>query len=74
MLTQEQALYELIYDRLNLCLRQLHKFADLSDFEEIVGNAARDLVNERFCLSTEDFNKYVLKGQIRDTIFDDDIR
>lgn len=70
MFTPEQALYELIYDRLNLCLNRLHEFADLPDFEEIVGNAARDLINERFCLSKEDFEQYVLKDKLRTAIFD----
>ncbi len=48
MMTPEQELYELVYDRLNRVYDKLTRFAGLPDFEEIVGNAARDLVNERF--------------------------
>ncbi len=51
MMTPEQELYELVYDRLNMVYDKLARFADLPDFEEIVGNAARDLVNERFNLT-----------------------
>lgn len=48
MMTPEQELYELVYDRLNMVYTKLVKFADLPDFEEIVIDAARDLINERF--------------------------
>lgn len=47
MLTAEQKLYELVYDQLSSVYNKLTEFVDLPDFEEIVGNAARDLINDR---------------------------
>lgn len=47
MTAQEQELYDLAYNQLNLGFKQLCRFAELSNLEEIVGNVARDLVNER---------------------------
>lgn len=53
MTTQEQELYELAYNQLNLGFKQLCRFAELSNLEEIVGRVARDLVNERIFISIE---------------------
>ncbi len=54
MTTQEQELYDLAYSQLNLGFKQLCRFAELPNLEEIVGNVARDLVNERIFISIED--------------------